>query len=79
MNIGIIKHMFNNAGEKDYLKFDYGSKSFTVKKSLVDYSLKGKGYYLKIKDKGKKEMYMLKTDSIDMITIIKPKFGYRNG
>ena len=74
MHKQVIHHIFGKANDKDYLKIDYGTKSMTIPKHFLNYKILCKGYYLEIANKSKKETYLIKTDSIDLITIIQPKF-----
>ena len=74
MNIPAIHHIFGKAKDEDYLKIDYGTKSMTIPKKFLNYKILYRGYYLEIDNKSKKETYLIKTDSIDLITIIQPKF-----
>ena len=74
MNTGIINYIFKKANNQDYLKIDYGSKSLEIPKRVLNYSILNKGFYLELENTAKKETYLIKTDSIDLITIIEPKF-----
>ena len=75
MNIAIINYVFSKAANEDYLKIEYGNnRSIEIKKQFSDYKILGRGYYLELQDKPHKETHYIKTDVIDSITIIKPKF-----
>ena len=74
MHKQVIRHIFGMAKDEDYLKIDYGTKSMTIPNRVFDYKILFKRYYLEIANKSKKETYLIKTDSIDLITIIQPKF-----
>jgi len=73
MDRQVIRHIFGMAEDKDYLKIDYGTKSMTIPKRFLDYKILCKGHYLEIANSSKRETYLIKTDSIDLITIIEPK------
>ena len=74
MDKEIIGSYFKFANNEDYIKIDFGNKNLEIPKRFLQYAFLGNGYYLELQNKGKKETYLIKTDSIDLITIIKPKF-----
>ena len=45
-----------------------------IPKRFLEYGFLNQGDYIQITNTGKKETYLIKTNSIDLITIIKPKF-----
>ena len=75
MNIPMIKLIFNEADAKDYIYLQYGNREIHNKRSCIDYQILGNGYYLKIRDKCKRETYLIKTDAIDVMKIVEPKWG----
>ena len=74
MNQQLMERFFNIAEENDYLKLDYGNKDLQIPKRFLEYRFFNRGYHLQIINKGSKELYLIKTDSIDVVTLIKPKF-----
>lgn len=74
MHKPLMERLFNIADEDDYIKIDYGNKDLQIPKRFLDYTFFNKGYHLQIINKGNKEIYLIKTDSIDVVTLIKPKF-----
>lgn len=74
MNQPLMERFFNIAADGDYIKIDYGNKDIEIPKRFLEYTFFNKGYYLQIKNKSRKEIYLIKTDSIDVVTLIKPKF-----
>ena len=69
-----MERLFNIANEDDYIKIDFGNKDLLIPKRFLEYCFYNKGYHLQIINKGNKETYLFKTDSIDLVTLIKPKF-----
>ena len=59
--------------QKRFIKIDFGSKFLEIRKEFLEYEIMGKGFYLQMKNTAKNETYLIKTDSIDLITIIEPK------
>lgn len=75
MQMRLIKAMLVSAKDDDYLQFDFESgKELLFKKSLMECYFLQKGKYIQIEDKSKKELHMINTSKIDLITLIKPKF-----
>lgn len=74
MNKALMESMFKFAKNEDYIKIDYGNKDLQIPKRFLKYQFFNKGFYLQIENTGKKETYLIKTDCIDVVTLIKPKF-----
>ena len=74
MNQDLMEKYFEKAEDTDYLVIDLMKKSLTIKKRFMDYSFLKKGYYLQIIDKGRNEIFLIKTDSIEVVSLVKPKF-----
>ena len=74
MNQRLMERLFNIATDEDYIKIDYGNKEIEIPKRFLEYTFFNKGYHLQITNTGRKETYLIKTDSIDVVTLIKPKF-----
>ena len=75
MNQQLIERLIKSAMQDDYIKIDYGNKDLLVKKRFLKYNFYNRGYHLELIDKSKKEVYLFKTDSIDVVTLIKPKIN----
>lgn len=74
MNDKLMKSMFDYAKDEDYIKIDYGNKDLQIPKRFLKYCFFNRGLYVQIENTGKKEIYLIKTDCIDVVTLIKPKF-----
>lgn len=74
MNQPLMERLIRSANEDDFIKIDYGNKDIVIKKRFLKYAFYNKGYHLEIVDNCKNEVYLFKTDSIDVVTLIKPKF-----
>ena len=74
MNQRLMERLFNIATDEDYIKIDYGNKEIEIPKRFLEYTFFNKGYHILIDNKSKKETYLIKTDSIDVVTLMKPKF-----
>lgn len=72
MNKVFIRSMFTRANSEDYLKIDYGTKCLEIPKRFLKYKFLQDGH-LELINTGKKETYLIKTSSIDLITVIEPK------
>ena len=74
MNQDLMENLIQNAEDSDYIVIDLIKKSLTIKKRFMDYSFFKKGYYLQIIDKGRNEIFLIKTNSIEVVSLVKPKF-----
>ena len=76
MNSLLMDSMIKNADDYDYIKIIFGNKDLTIQKRFLDYQFHNAGYkvFLELYDKSRNELYLFKVSSIDVVTIIKPKF-----
>ena len=74
MHKPLMERLIKSANNEDYIKIDFGNKDLLIKKQFLIYKFYNQGYHLELVDTSRKETYLFKTDCIDLVTLIKPKF-----
>ena len=74
MNQLLMERLFDFAEDNDLIKIDFGNKKLEIKKKFLEYHFYNRGHHIQIINKADKEIYLIKTDSIDVVTLFKPKF-----